>query len=63
MSGIERSVATEIEDEAQALLDLSDDELWAGGDYDRLFSILDREEAVSRLRQLAERAEETVANA
>jgi hypothetical protein len=49
----------EIEDEAQALLDLTDDELWAGSDYDRLFSILGREEAVRRLRELTEQAEAT----
>lgn len=53
----------EIEDEAQALLDLTDDELWAGSDYDRLFSILGREEAIRRLRELTEQAEEAVANA
>lgn len=47
----------EIDDEAQALLDVTDDDLWAGGDFECLFAILDREEAVRRLRELTELAE------
>ena len=52
----------DIEDEAQALLGLSDDQLWDGGDRDRLFS-LPANEAVARLRELTEEAETVIANA
>lgn len=45
-----------IEDEAQALLGLSADQLWDGGDLDCLFDF-GRDEAVRRLRELTEEAE------
>lgn len=51
----------DIEDEAQVLLDLTEDQLWNGGDFDRLFS-LPADEAVERLRELAEEAEAVLAN-
>jgi hypothetical protein len=53
----EVSLHWEIEDEAQALLDVTDDDLWAHGDFECLFSVLDRDEAVRRLRELTEQAE------
>jgi len=53
----EVSACWEIEDEAQALLDVTDDDLWAGGDFECLFIVADREEAVGRLRELTEQAE------
>jgi hypothetical protein len=46
----------DIEFEAQALLGLSDDELWDNGDLDNLFDLPARD-AVTRLRELAEQAE------
>lgn len=46
----------EIEDEAQALLGLSDEQLWKGSGINRLFS-LPPGEAVTRLRELTEEAE------
>ncbi len=52
----------DIEFEAQALLGLSDDELWDNGDLDNLFDLPPRY-AVTRLRELAEQAEAAVANA
>jgi hypothetical protein len=52
----------DIENEAQAALGLTDEELWDGGDWDTLFD-LPAGEAVKRLRELAEQAEAAVANA
>lgn len=52
----------DIEDEAQALLGLTDDELWGGGDFDKLFD-LPAGMAVERLRVLTEEAEAVAANA
>lgn len=52
-----------IEDEAQALLDVTDDDLWAGRDLDCLFTITDVDEAVRRLTALTEAAEAVAANA
>jgi len=52
----------DIEFEVQALLGLSDDELWDNGDLDNLFDLPARG-AVTRLRELAEQAEAAVANA
>jgi hypothetical protein len=52
----------DIEFEAQALLGLSDDQLWDNGDLDNLFD-LPAGLAVSRLRELTEEAEAAVANA
>ena len=51
----------DIEDEAQVLLDLTEDQLWGGGDFDRLFS-LPAGEAVTRLRELTEEAEAVKVN-
>jgi len=59
----EVSACYEIEDEAQALLDVTDDDLWAGGDFECLFTVAGRDEAVRRLRELTETAEEAIANA
>lgn len=59
----EVSLHWEVEDEAQALLDVTDDDLWAGGDFECLFTITDEDEAVSRLRELTEQAEAVIANA
>jgi hypothetical protein len=52
----------DIENEAQAALGLTDEELWDGGDWDTLFD-LPAGEAVKRLRELAEQAEAAIANA
>lgn len=52
----------EIEDEAQALLDLTDDDLWAHNDLECLFTITDEDEAVRRLRELTEQAEAVKVN-
>ena len=52
----------DVEFEAQALLGLSDDELWDNGDLDNLFDLAAKD-AVSRLRELTEQAEAAVANA
>lgn len=52
-----------IEDEAQALLDLTDDDLWANRDLECLFTITDNDEAVRRLTALTEAAEAVAANA
>jgi hypothetical protein len=46
-----------IEDEAQALLDVTDDDLWANRDLECLFTITGNDEAVRRLRELTETAE------
>lgn len=59
----EVSAGWEIEDEAQALLGASDDDLWAGGDFECLFTVADRGEAVRRLRELTETAEAVTADA
>jgi hypothetical protein len=53
----------EVEDEAQALLDVTDDDLWAGGDFECLFTITDEDEAVRRLAALTEEAEGAIASA
>lgn len=53
----------DIEREAQAALGLTEDELWAGSDFEPLFSILGGEEAVRRLRELTEAAEAVTSNA
>lgn len=53
----EISAYWEVEDEAQALLDLTDDDLWAHRDLECLFTITDGDEAVRRLRELTEQAE------
>lgn len=53
---------SDIEDEAQAILGLSDDETWDGSDLDKLFD-LPAGMAVERLRVLTEKAEAAVANA
>jgi hypothetical protein len=52
-----------IEDEAQALLDLTDDDLWAGRDLECLFTITGNDEAVRRLTALTEAAEAVTSNA
>jgi hypothetical protein len=52
-----------IEDEAQALLDVTDDDLWAGRDLECLFTITDNDEAVRRLTALTEAAEAVTSNA
>lgn len=52
-----------IEPEACAALGLADDELWGGSDFEPLFAIFDRDEAVRRLRELTETAEAVTANA
>lgn len=52
----------DIASEAQALLGLTDDELWNNGDLDHLFA-LDADAAVARLRELTEEAEAVAANA
>lgn len=54
--------SADIEFEAQALLGLSDDQLWDNGDLDNLFD-LPAGLAVSRLRELTEEAEAVTANA
>lgn len=59
----EISAPWEIEDEAQALLDVTDDDLWAGRDLECLFTITDNDEAVRRLRELTEAAEAVTSNA
>ncbi len=51
----------DIEDEAQALLGLSGDQLWDGRDHDCLFDLPARL-AVERLRVLTEEAEAVAAN-
>ena len=53
----------EIEHEACAALGLSVDDLWGRSDIVPLFSITGREEAVNRLRELAEQAEAAIVNA
>ena len=52
----------EIEAEACAVLGLTEDELWAGRDLDRLFG-LPADAAVKQLRELTEQAEAATANA
>lgn len=51
-----------IEDEAQALLDVTDDDLWANRDLECLFTITDPDEAVRRLTALTEAAEAVKVN-
>lgn len=63
LDGREVSGYEDIEREACAALGLADDELWGGSDCEPLFAILDRDEAVRRLRELTEQAEAAVANA